>query len=743
MTSIEGVVLELIYKNEENGYTVLEADIEGELVTVVGIMPYIQPGESVRFFGDYTEHKTYGTQFKAVSYETSMPMDTEGMELFLSSGLIKGVGAVMAHRIVSEFGVDTFEVIEHSFELLANIKGISAKMARSIHDCYIEHMNVRHIIGTLAKYDLTTKQAIRIYEQYGPDADKIIENNPYQLMDDVAGFGFERADKLAKLLGFERHSPLRIQSMVKHILKLALKEGHTCVPLPLLKNKCMQLTDIGEDDLDNAIARLTISEQLVMKNYGKYSFVFLMSAYLSESSGGLKLLELKYSAPKMEVALDYDLLSQQKLSEEQERGVIASGQNMVTVITGGPGTGKTTMINAMIKLFENSGLTVALAAPTGRAAKRMTQATGKEAKTIHRLLEYGAMEEDEEELREEYGRFRRNKNNPLAVEAVIIDEFSMVDIYLFHNLLEAIEPGTRLVIVGDADQLPSVGPGNVLKDIILSKLFCNIQLSFIYRQGGNIVLNAYRVNQGESIEYFESGEFVFKEVLNVNQCLNLVLRCYSQILDQNLCDIDELQVLCPVRRGVLGVEKLNESLKEQINPKSPLKQEIKYLDTWFRQGDKVMQTSNNYQKQWYTVGQEAYYQKGQGVFNGEIGHIVKIDERARQLTILFDKERQAIYQFDELDQIEHAYAVTIHKSQGSEFDYVIIPLLYSQSYFLTRNLLYTALTRAKKKVILLGSKKTVQFMIDNLSTRSRFSGLLWELKEYGRLFGRLSQQEKQ
>lgn len=727
MSFIEGTVIEIVYRNEENGYTVLELDCEGNLTTCVGNMPLIQPGEYVRFYGAYTTHKNYGEQFKVASMESKMPEQDESIRLFLSGGLIKGVGEVLAYRIVEEFHSDTFHVIENYPERLARVKGVSKNLAQKIHEQFAAQNTIRGAIIELQKLGLTIKEALAAFEAYGQSASFIITQNPYRLIDDVRGIGFEKADRIASEIGLENYEGLRIESGICHVLKLRMAEGHTCLPMQtLLKLSCAFLQE-EKDRVNSALLRLIARGAISENLYNGVQAVALSSVYDAESTCAYQLMRLYRATPKIEIShplVEKALVGGHMLSEEQERAVMLAANASVCVITGGPGTGKTTILNQIISVFEKSGVVTALAAPTGRAAKRMEKATLRPAKTIHRLLEYGAAPGEDIETA---CRFSRDEENPIEADAVIIDETSMVDIFLLRSLLCAIEPGTRLILTGDSDQLPSVGPGNVLKDIISSEELPVATLKEVFRQQGNIALSASKINMGEDIDLYPTGDFVFQPTKNPKDTLEAVIRLYTSRLAEGI-PLDEIQIICPIKRGEIGVYNLNKCIREVLNPRLAGKNEVSFGDTVYRTGDKVMQTSNNYSKEWYLKDTMRSLSQGSGVFNGDIGIITGIDLEEKTLDILFDGERVATYEVNELDQIEHAYAVTVHKSQGSEFNTVILPLFYAGNEFLTRNLLYTAITRAKEKMIVVGNSRTVSYMIHNNRISRRFTALNYELK---------------
>jgi len=730
VTFVEGTVIEIIFRNEENGYTVLELDAEGNLIVCVGSILLIQPGEYVRFYGAHTNHKNYGEQFKVISMEAKMPEADESIKLFLSGGLIKGVGEVLAGRIVEEFHKDTFQIIENNPEALAKIKGVSLALARRIQQQYQELAAIRGVIIELQKLGLTVKESMAAYEAYGQSAAYIIERNPYRLMDDVKGIGFEKADRIAAGLGMEKYEDLRLYNGIRHVLRLKMEAGHTCMPMDMLVREASEVLQESQERTHATLLKL-IAQGAVSENmYNGVRAVAAAEAYAAESYDAYKLMQLSKAQPKTEISMamaEKILYEDKQLSEEQERAVLMALNRSVAVITGGPGTGKTTILNQIITILERSGVATALAAPTGRAAKRMEKATLRPAKTIHRLLEYGAAPG---ENISEYSRFQRDEENPIEAEAIIIDEMSMVDIFLFRSLLAAVAPGTRLILTGDADQLPSVGPGNVLKDIIASEQLPVARLTEVFRQQGNIALNAFKVNRGEEMDFFSAGDFVFLPARSHEEALETVLSVYLERVESGI-GLDEVQIICPVKKGQIGVYQINKEIRERVNPRMVGKDELQYGDTVYRVGDKVMQTVNNYSKEWYIRGTIKLLSKGAGAYNGDIGVIEAINAEDKTVDILFDEERLATYEIGELDQLEHAYAVTIHKSQGSEFNTVILPLFYGGNDFLTRNLLYTAITRAKEKLIIVGSQRTVRFMVGNSRISKRFTSLKYELKNCG------------
>ncbi|MBR4078661.1 MAG: ATP-dependent RecD-like DNA helicase [Christensenellaceae bacterium] len=738
MTYVEGIVIDVIHRSEDGRYTVLEIDCEGTLVTCVGSIPFIQPGESVRFYGAYTTHRVFGRQFKVAGMEMRMPEGDESIRLFLSGGLIKGVGEVLAARIVEEFHEQTFDVIEHDPLALSRIKGISPALAERIHEQVMEHGTSRTVIVALQNIGLSLKQSFAAYETYGPAAPDIIKRNPYQLIDDIYGIGFEKADRIAAQLGLENYQDLRIFNGVKHILTKSMEtEGHTCLPRTMLIKRSCELLQTDAETIEDILKDLLFRGAIAESTYRGTPAVAAYTAFHAESYCAYRLVNLKNAVPSVEISdkvVDKLLMQDTMLTEMQERAILGALENSLCIITGGPGTGKTTILNQLITILERSGLKTALAAPTGRAAKRMEKATMRKAQTIHRLLEYGCNPEVDDRA---YCRFGRDEDNPIEADAVIIDETSMVDIYLMQSLLKAISPGTRLIFTGDADQLPSVGPGNVLNDMIVSGLIPVFRLTEVFRQRGNIALNAHRVNQGENIELFSAGDFVFIPADNTEDTLEIVKREYRKRIVEEGIPMDEVQIICPIKRGQIGVYELNKELRELMNPRLADKDELTFGDTTYREGDKIMQTSNNYSKEWYLKGTLKVLSHGMGAFNGDMGTIERIHPGDGTLEILFDGERLAEYDRGELDQLEHAYAVTVHKSQGSEFDTVILPLYYGATPFLTRNLFYTAITRAKKKLIIVGAQRTIKHMITNSRIAHRFTALKYELANYAASFEKM------
>lgn len=738
MEQIEGYVEHILYRKPETGYTVFRiesSEIEG---TVVGIFSTIEEGEYVVVIGDYEEHPVYELQFRAKSYEIKEPTDTEGIIRYLSSGAIKGVGVALAKRIVAKFGEETITIMETQPERLAEIKGISERKACEIGMQAEAKKEVRGILMFLQQYGISNKLANKIYDTFGVGIYKIMQENPYRIAEEIEGVGFKTADEIARKAGISVDSDYRIRSGILYVLSAAMAEGHTYLPKSQLEYKTLQLLELTEAMLGTVsvqIQNLTMDKKVYVQRVedSEEFAVFGASAYQCEVGCTRRLKGLKEqklaSANKEKIQSEIDKIEDTEgvvLDDLQRQAVVESMLCGVTILTGGPGTGKTTTINTMIRLFDAFGMNILLAAPTGRAAKRMTEATGYEAKTIHRLLEVNGAGEDAH-------FFERNENNPLEADVVIIDEMSMVDIFLFYNLLKAIPEGTRLVLVGDKDQLPSVGPGNVLNDLIESDCFSIIRLGKIFRQAkeSDIVQNAHRILESSSIVLDnKSKDFFFVEredARNIYQ--NIVQLCQTRIPKHLNISPYEIQILTPTRKGMLGVEVLNEVLQEHLNPKDQNKREYKTDTMIFREGDKVMQIRNNYKLEWEIVSKyNIPIDKGCGVFNGDIGIVKQINTYAETVTVEFDEHRLVTYQASDLDELELAYAITVHKSQGSEYPAVVMPILGVPRMLKYRNLFYTAVTRAKDMVTLLGSQQEIMEMTQNGTQQKRYSGLKEQLR---------------
>lgn len=744
---VSGYVEHIIYRNTENGYTVFELIADGEEITCVGSFQAIDEGEGLELSGGYVEHAVYGSQFKVESYAETVLEDEQSIERYLGSGAIRGVGPSIAARIVKKFGKDTFRIVEQEPERLAEIKGISERKAMEIGAQMEEKKEMREAMIYLQKYGISNALAMKIYQTYKEEVYHILEENPYRLAEDIDGIGFRRADELAARIGIHTDSDFRIRSGILYTLQLAAADGNTCLPKAQLEEKAAQLLGLSVEYVSIQIPNLAMERKLVIKQVQEEAFVYASVFYYAELSCARMLADLNVSlAPEggflpseeEKVLTDIERLAGGlgiELEALQLGAVLECVRNGVMILTGGPGTGKTTTINTIIHYFAAEGMDILLAAPTGRAAKRMTEATGYEARTIHRLLELsGLPDENGSGIPISRARFERNADNPLEADVVIVDEMSMVDIQLFQSLLKAISPGTRLVLVGDVNQLPSVGPGQVLRDLIESRAFPVVELKKIFRQAGesDIVVNAHLINEGKEIALDnKSRDFFFLERDNVQVIYkHMILLIREKLPGYVHAGPFDIQVLTPMRKGNLGAETLNGILQAYLNPKADSKKEYQSADMLFREGDKVMQTKNNYQLEWEVVSRYGIaVDKGVGIFNGDMGIVREIDEYGRTLTVEFDEHRRVTYSFEQTSELELAYAITIHKSQGSEYPAVIMPLLGGPRMLFNRNLLYTGVTRAKSCVTILGSRQVVQDMIRNESEAKRFTGLDVRIRE--------------
>lgn len=733
METITGFVEHIVYRNEENGYTVLNlASNEEDEVTCVGVFQMISEGESLELTGEYTVHPSYGPQFKVQQYSIKAPEDIASIERYLGSGAIKGVGAALAARIVRKFKEDTFRIIEEEPERLAEIKGISERKAQEIAQQTEEKRELRQAMIFLQNYGISLSLAVKIYQTYQLDMYRIIQENPYRMAEDVTGVGFKIADEIAHRVGIHLDSDFRIRSGIMYVLQQASLEGHTYLPEELLTRRACELLGVDASGVEKHYMDMAIDRKLILKQSEAEVQIYASTFYYMELNVAVMLRELNVKYDFSETAVEQRIrkieqLSELELDEMQRTAVKEAVRSGLLVITGGPGTGKTTTINTIIQYFESEGMDIALAAPTGRAAKRMSETTGYEAKTIHRLLELsGGMDE--------HAGFERNEQNPLETDVIIIDEMSMVDITLMHNLLKAVVAGTRLILVGDVNQLPSVGPGCVLKDIIDSHACNVVRLNRIFRQASesDIIVNAHKINRGEPVSLDnKSRDFFFLKRYDANVIITICIQLIRQKLPKyvNASPFD-IQVLTPMRKGLLGVERLNTILQQYLNPPDGKKAEREHGQTIFRVGDKVMQIKNNYQAEWeirsrYNIPIE----KGLGVFNGDMGIVREINSFSETLTVEYEERRMVEYPFKELDQLDLAYAITIHKSQGSEYPAVIIPLLTGPRMLMNRNLLYTAVTRARKCVTLVGDEKAFYNMEANVNEQKRYSGLRDRLEE--------------
>lgn len=751
---LKGYVERVIYTNSENGHTILEvsmsseetkrlkennADIQTEIeneIVCVGTLYLLNPGEYAVFNGEFTVHHTYGLQFKVTSYEESRPEDMDAIEKYLGSGAIKGLGPALAGRIVRHFKMDTFRVIEETPEDLAQIKGISERLAFEIADQVIEKKAMRKAMLYLGTLGIGMNLAVKIYKSYGESLYTILNDNPYKLADDIEGVGFKKADEIARKAGIDVSSPYRIKSGTLYTLLQATSVGHTFYPVKELREYTENMLGTFVDNYDDMIMDLIVDKRIVVKQVDGVDAAYPYHLYRTETMAAGKLIELNVTNNIDDKHFEKELINIERrenleLDELQREAVRASACNGLLIITGGPGTGKTTTINAIIKYFELKGMEILLAAPTGRAAKRMTEATGYEAQTVHRLLELSGVITDDRSSNE---AFERNEDNPLEADIVIIDEMSMVDIYLMNSLLKAIAVGTKLILVGDANQLPSVGPGNVLKDIIMSEQFETIKLTRIFRQSeaGDIVINAHKINAGEMFEIGPSSrDFPFIHRVDANAVISaMVTLVKTKLPDYTECSPYEVQILTPMRKGNLGVERLNVIMQQYLNPPKTGKMEKEINGVIFREGDKVMQIKNNYKITWEIRGKHGIpVDTGVGVFNGDTGVIDNINNFLGELTVRFDDDKFITYSFKELDELEHAYAVTVHKSQGSEYPAVVLPLMGGPRMLMNRNILYTAVTRARKCICVVGDENTFYTMISNRNEQKRYSSLALRIKE--------------
>lgn len=730
--SLAGYVEHIIYRNADNGYTVLNLVSGEDEITCVGIFSAIAEGENIEAQGEYTEHPTYGQQFKVTSFEEKAPEDEEAIERYLGSGAIKGIGLAMAARIVRRFKEDTFRIIEEEPERLAEIKGISNRKAMEIASQVNEKRDLRQAMIFLQQYGITMNLAVKVYQAYGQDVYGIIRENPYRLADDIDGVGFRTADEIAARVGIRMDSDFRVRSGILYTLLQASGEGHTYLPETELTPRASKLLNVTAEQVEKQYMDLAIERKIILKQMEDQTQIYAASFYYMEANTATMLKRLNVSYDVSDAEIEQQIRGIEKksgmtLDEHQVTAVKEAVRNGLLVITGGPGTGKTTTINTIIRYFELEGLEIFLAAPTGRAAKRMSETTGFEARTVHRMLELNGGAEGS-------GGFERDESNPLEADVIIVDEMSMVDISLMYSLLKAISVGTRLILVGDVNQLPSVGPGSVLRDIIQSHACNVVMLTKIFRQAStsDIIVNAHKINHGEEVILDnKSMDFFFLKRYDADVIINVVLQLIKQKLPKFVDATPyDIQVLTPMRKGLLGVERLNGILQRYMNPPANDKVEKEYGSTVFREGDKVMQTKNNYQLAWEIRTKFGLtVDKGLGIFNGDMGIIRQINDFAEQMIIEFDEGRMVEYPYKLLDELELAYAITIHKSQGSEYPAVVIPLLGGPMMLINRNLLYTAVTRARKCVTLVGNEVTFQQMIQNTSQQKRYSGLCDRLKE--------------
>lgn len=721
-----GVVEDVTYRREDTGFTVMDIFADDEYVTVVGVLPELSEGESVRLRGTWGYHATFGKQFKAQLCERSMPSSSADLLRYLSSGAVRGIGPATAKKIIERFGENSFDVLENQPERLADIKGISLKKAKDISKIFNEQFAVRQIMISLERFGMTTHECLEAYKLYGANAVDMIKANPYALCSDIVGMGFERADAIASALPEPPDRAYRVSAGIVHVVKYNLNNGHTCVPRKKLIAPSSGLLEADEDTIEAAIDALVESGRLISQMMNGKEFLFLPQIYSAEKLAAQRILVMTKFPPAGRVTVEEDIEKIEKeenihYESKQREAILTAANKGILILTGGPGTGKTTALNGILKLFELDGIDVALTAPTGRAAKRMSEITGKEAKTIHRLLEVEWDKHDRP-------YFSRNARNPISAGAVIVDELSMVDISLFASLLDALPLGCRLIMVGDSDQLPAVGAGSVLHDLILSGVLPVVELKEVFRQAmqSKIVTNAHKIVSGQMPELHDkNNDFFFMKRNSAYDTAATVAELCTVRLPKaySYSPINDIQVLCPSRKGETGTVSLNKRLQAVINPPSPEKKELQSGSRIFREGDKVMQIKNNYNIIWTKDSEE-----GTGVFNGDIGTVKKIDKANGCLAVWFD-DKEAVYSTDNLQELEHAYAITVHKSQGNEFNAVVIPVMGVVPQLCYRNLLYTAVTRAKKLMVMVGSEKQIRDMVENNTRSKRYSALKFFLTE--------------
>lgn len=737
MVEVDGIVTDIVYKNDDNGYTVakIKCEQDRENYSIVGYMHYLSEGQRIHIKGEWKYHKSFGKQIKVDSFEEVLPTTLEGIEKYLASGLIAGIGPVTAKKIMKIFGEKALEIIEMHPERLTEIEGIGSKKAKRIGESLKDQREIKEVMIFLQSHGITPSYGIKIFKKYGASSITVLRENPYNLCEEIQGIGFKTADKIAKSLGIDVNSPFRIASGIKYVLSSAVGGGHVYLPKDECIKKSIEELKVEESLIESGIETLSLNRDIVVDEVEDIQCVYLSTMFFSEVKVAKKIVELSLNKIDIETSniekeiLDFEEENEIKFAKEQIEAIKEGLKNGVCVITGGPGTGKTTIIKCIIQIYENRSLNVCLCAPTGRAAKRMSESTGYEAKTIHRLLQVEFISEDSDK-----NSFAKGEDEPIDSDVIIVDEASMIDIMLMNSLLKAMSSTTRLILVGDIDQLPSVGPGNVLRDIIESESVSVLRLNKIFRQSEEslITINAHKINNGELPKFNEkdkdffflqnnSSEGIIKEIANL---VDKRLPKFKKDIDK----IKDIQVLSPMKKGDAGVINLNNALQEILNPKSISKPEKKVGDYILRVGDKVMQTKNNYQLSWKSLsGDEG---EGSGIFNGDIGYIEELNQEEGKAYIVFDDDKKVEYDFSSLDEVELAYAITIHKSQGSEFSICIIPVFYGPPMLMTRNLIYTGVTRAKNFLVIIGLKDTLKSMIKNKSITKRCSSLKSRIKNF-------------
>ncbi|MGU9347880.1 SF1B family DNA helicase RecD2 [Clostridium perfringens] len=734
MEALNGIVESIVFKSSDTGYTVIKFRENNIIHTAVGVLPHVKEGQNLKITGSWVNHSQFGKQFKVEECEEILPTSKDGIEKYLSSGIIQGIGPVTAKKIVNKFGEDTLNILDNNIERLKEIEGIGKKKLETIIESYREQRELKNITIFLQTHGLSVNQCLKIYKKYGASSVDTVKNNPYILCDEISGIGFKTSDKIARSLGIEIDSPFRIQSGIRYVINEFCANGHTFMPKDELIKEASNVLTVSGDIIEENIKNAALDRKIKLEKVNDKEGVFTIPNYYCELGITNRILTLAISNfQDISVDVDHLILQFEKknnitFAESQKDAIISAFQNGIEIITGGPGTGKTTIIKCIIEIFETCGLKVLLGAPTGRAAKRMSESTGKEATTIHRMLDMGVFEKEESVF------VTNAEEHSLEADVVIIDEASMIDITLMNALLKSIKVGTRLIIVGDVDQLPSVGAGNVLNDFIESGFTKVVRLKEIFRQGKEsmIVVNAHKINKGEMPKLNEKGtDFFFIRNDIQEGILNTIIDLINTRLpkfNSNWDKLKSIQVLVPMKKGVLGVTNLNERIQNVLNPKAPYKKEKEFRSMVFREGDKVMQIKNNYSLKWTRIAGKGDHE-GLGVFNGDMGFIESIDLEGKKLSIIFDDERRVIYDFMYLDELDLAYAITIHKSQGSEFPVVIIPAYMGAPLLMNRNLLYTGITRAKEMVVVVGIPKALKYMVDNTRSMERYSSLNWRIKE--------------
>lgn len=734
MEALNGIVESIVFKSSDTGYTVIKFRENNIIHTAVGVLPHVKEGQNLKITGSWVNHSQFGKQFKVEECEEILPTSKDGIEKYLSSGIIQGIGPVTAKKIVNKFGEDTLNILDNNIERLKEIEGIGKKKLETIIESYREQRELKNITIFLQTHGLSVNQCLKIYKKYGASSVDTVKNNPYILCDEISGIGFKTSDKIARSLGIEIDSSFRIQSGIRYVINEFCANGHTFMPKDELIKEASNVLTVSGDIIEENIKNAALDRKIKLERVNDKEGVFTIPNYYCELGITNRILTLAISNfQDISVDVDHLILQFEKknnitFAESQKDAIISAFQNGIEIITGGPGTGKTTIIKCIIEIFETCGLKVLLGAPTGRAAKRMSESTGKEATTIHRMLDMGVFEKEESVF------VTNAEEHSLEADVVIIDEASMIDITLMNALLKSIKVGTRLIIVGDVDQLPSVGAGNVLNDFIESGFTKVVRLKEIFRQGKEsmIVVNAHKINKGEMPKLNEKGtDFFFIRNDIQEGILNTIIDLINTRLpkfNSNWDKLKSIQVLVPMKKGVLGVTNLNERIQNVLNPKAPYKKEKEFRSMVFREGDKVMQIKNNYSLKWTRIAGKGEHE-GSGVFNGDMGFIESIDLEGKKLSIIFDDERRVIYDFMYLDELDLAYAITIHKSQGSEFPVVIIPAYIGAPLLMNRNLLYTGITRAKEMVVVVGIPKALKYMVDNTRSMERYSSLNWRIKE--------------